>query len=256
MGDAVMHVIDEGAGPAVVLLHAYPCDATMWDAQAQALLDAGYRVLRPDLPGFGSSAVLPGEPSLGAVAAVVLEAIDSPTFALAGLSMGGYIAMQILRQQPERVTALALFDTKAGADPEPARATRYATAETAQREGGIASLADAMLPGLLGAYSLAKRPEVVSRVRGYIARASGDGAAWAMRAMAVRPDSFELLRAFSGPAVVVMGEEDALSPLAEHQAMAEALPNGRLVTIPRAGHLSALEDPEAVSGALLDLLRG
>lgn len=249
-----MHVLDEGDGPAVVLLHAYPCDNSMWDDQAEALVSAGLRVIRPDLPGFGASPVLAAEPSLEEVARVVLDSVDATSFALAGLSMGGYVAMQMLRLQPERVAALALVDTKATADTEEARATRLATAAKAEQAGSLTAMTEGMLSGLLGTTTLARRPEIVARTAAFIGRASGDGAAWAMRAMAARPDSLAVLSAFDRPSVVVMGEEDALSPLAEHEAMVAALANGRLVTIPECGHLSALEQPAAVSDALMDLL--
>lgn len=253
----MLHLRDEGSGKAVVLLHAYPCDGTMWDAQAVALLDAGYRVLRPDLPGFGASVVSRESPSLDVMADGVLDVVEQTgveSFALAGLSMGGYVAMQILRQQPSRVTALALLDTKASPDAPQARQARLETAGKAEIAGSLADMAEGMLPGLLGATTLAQRPAAVLRTRDFIERASGAGAAWAMRAMATRPDSVATLAAFGGPAVVIMGEEDALSPRDEHEAMAAALPLGSLVTIPACGHLSALEQPDAVSNALLTFL--
>lgn len=250
----MLHVVDEGAGAPVVLLHAYPCDHTMWDAQAAALVARGRRVIRPDLPGFGASPVPEAEPALAVMADAVFDVLEGvATFALGGLSMGGYVAMQMLRQDPQRVTSLALIDTKATPDTPQAAQTRYDTAARAEEEGSLASMAEGMLGGLLGATTLAQRPQVVERTAQYIAAASADGAAWAMRAMAARPDSLPTLAGFGRPAVVVMGEEDALSPRSEHELMVSALPMGRLVEVPACGHLSALEQPEAVSAALTAL---
>lgn len=253
----MLHVVDEGAGHPVVLLHAYPCDHTMWDAQAAALVAGGYRVVRPDLPGFGASPVPTVEPALHVMASAVFEALDAAAverFVLGGLSMGGYVAMEMLRQQPDRVRALALLDTKATPDTAAAAQTRYDTAARAESQGSLAGMTEGMLGGLLGATTLAQRPAVVSRTTGVIGSASGAGAAWAMRAMAARPDSLPTLAAFDRPAVVLMGDEDALSPRGEHDLMAAALPAGRLVVVPGCGHLSALEQPEAVARELAAFL--
>lgn len=250
----MLDVVDEGAGLPVVLLHAYPCDHTMWDAQAAALVAGGYRVIRPDLPGFGGSPVPTAQPALQVMADAIFDAVEAEQFVLGGLSMGGYVAMQMLRQQPDRVLGLALLDTKATPDTPQAAQTRYETADRAEAQGSLAAMAEGMIGGLLGATTLAERPDVVIRTAAFIAAASGAGAAWAMRAMAARPDSLPTLADYGRPAVVVMGQEDALSPRSEHELMAAALPSGRLVVVPGSGHLSAIEAPGAVSQALLDFL--
>ena len=163
----MLYVADEGTGLPVVLLHAYPCDHTMWDPQAAALVGAGYRVVRPDLPGFGDSVLPPDAPhSLTVLADAVLAALDQRdigTFVLGGLSMGGYVAMQMLRQQPDRIAALALVDTKATPDGPEARAVREQTAQRALSAGSLAPLAEGMLPGLLGGTSRQDRPAAVER---------------------------------------------------------------------------------------------
>lgn len=254
----MLHVVDEGAGYPVVLLHAYPCDHTMWAVQAAGLVAAGYRVIRPDLPGFGASALpTAAEHSLQVVADAVLAELDRrgiDSFALGGLSMGGYSAMQLLRQQPERVTALALVDTKATADGAEARAVREDTAQKALAAGSLQPLADGMLQGLLGPGTREHRPAVVEQTRRWISTAPAASAAWAMRAMAVRPDSLQTLASYPRDALVVAGEQDALSPMAEQHLMIEALPHGSLATIPDCGHLSAVEQPEALSEILLSFL--
>lgn len=256
----MLHVVDEGTGSPVVLLHAYPCDHALFDAQAAALLAAGYRVIRPDLPGFGASP-LPAEAAheMAAMSGAVLADLDQrgvTDFVLGGLSMGGYAAMQVLREQPQRVRALVLMDTKATPDGPEAQAVREQTASTALAAGSLVPLASGMLQGLLGPTTLEQRPEVVARTQEWIGTASAASAAWAMRTMAGRPDSVPALAAFDRPALVIAGTEDALSPLAEHEIMAEALPQGSLVTIDGCGHLSAVERPDEVSAALLDFLSG
>jgi pimeloyl-ACP methyl ester carboxylesterase len=250
----MLYVADEGTGVPVVLLHAYPCDHTMWDPQAAALVSAGYRVVRPDLPGFGESLLPPGAPhSLTVMSDAVFAALDQRgigAFVLGGLSMGGYVAMQMLRQRPDRIAALVLVDTKATSDGPEARAVREQTAQKALASGSLAPLAEGMLPGLLGGTTMQARPAAVERTMQWITAAPSASAAWAMRAMADRPDSLATLSEFAGPAVVVAGAEDVLSPRAEQDLMVEALPNVRFVEIAQCGHLSAVERPEALSAAL------
>jgi pimeloyl-ACP methyl ester carboxylesterase len=253
-----MHVEDAGSGTPVVLLHAYPCDLHLWDAQAGLLVAAGYRVLRPDLPGFGRSALDPAlDPDLGVVAEQVLAAADAAgaaTFALGGLSMGGYVAMEVLRRAPQRITALALIDTKGTPDGEAARQVREQTAVRILDAGSLAPLADGMLEGLLGATTRATNRAAVDRTRAWIDAADPAACAWAQRAMAQRPDSLPDLARFAGPALVLAGDEDVLAPEVEQTAMASALHQGTLVVLPGVGHLSAIEAPVAVGEALVGLM--
>jgi pimeloyl-ACP methyl ester carboxylesterase len=138
-----------------------------------------------------------------------------------------------------------LADTKAGADPDAAKANRERIAVAVETDEASSVLVDEVLPTLLGSTSKDSRPMVAGRVRGLVQAAPAAAVAWAQRAMAARPDSFAALRAFDGPALVVVGEEDELSPLAEAQAMADALPHSTLAVMPKAGHLTAVETPEA-----------
>jgi pimeloyl-ACP methyl ester carboxylesterase len=153
------------------------------------------------------------------------------------------------------VSALLLADTKMSADTPEARAGRLRTAESVEQDG-TAALAETMLPALLGPTTLERRVAVAGRVRGLAAAAPAAAVAWASRAMAERPDSAEVLRATDVPALVVVGDEDSLSPVAQAQEMADALPQGRLVVLPGAGHLTAVEDPEAFAAAVVPFLQG
>jgi pimeloyl-ACP methyl ester carboxylesterase len=246
------YVIEAGRGPAVVLLHAFPLNASMWAQQREALAGS-YRVICPDQRGFGGTQLGHDEPSLDEVADDVVAMLDArkvDTFVLGGLSMGGYVAMAVLRRHPDRVRGLVLADTKASADPPAAAENRLRIAEAVVEAGSSALLLDEVLPKLLGVTTKERRPLVYGRVKALVERAPAYAVAWAQRAMAARPDSLETLREANVPALVVVGEEDELSPPADARAMADALPDARLVTIPKAGHLTNVEAPEDFNAAL------
>ena len=247
--------------PTVVLLHAFPLDHRLWDSVVDPIAAADWDVVVPDLRGFGGSSFgdeLPDdEPSLSVMARDVLAALDRMGLAsvvLGGLSLGGYVAMEIARQDPDRIAALVLADTKASADSDEARDTRLRVADQVLEAGSTEALARAMLPNLLGPTTTATRPGVVETVRGWIHDAEPAGVAWAQRAMAARPDSHHDLARLTVPSLVLWGEEDVLAPAAEQRSMLEVLRDAREVLVPAAGHLSAVEDPVAVTDALLSFL--
>lgn len=246
-----------GSSVPLVLLHAFPLSARMWRAQRTALADVR-RVITPDQRGFGRSQFgLTDEPSLDRVAddvARLLDYLDLGRVVLGGLSMGGYVSMAFLRRHADRVSALILCDTKAGADPEAARANRLRIAERVSLEGS-AVLLDEVYPALVGETTKTSRPDVVSEVRELVASATPDGAAWAQRAMAARPDSLTTLQSVRVPTLVVRGDEDALSSVADAEAMAAAT-GGQVVTLPGSGHLTALESSAGFSEVLRSWLVG
>lgn len=259
-----LHVTDIGEGPALVLLHAFPCDGRMWRPQAEVLADSGWRVIVPDLPGFGQSHLLPDPPSLDPVADAVRDVLvdrDLSRAVLGGVSLGGYVAMALLRRAPGLAAGVILCDTKATADGDEARANRErlaALVEASPDECGRI-LEQSVLPGLLGDTTRATRPAVVDRVRGWLQEADAATVAWYQRAMAVRPDSRPDLAEAGVPGLVVWGEEDALSSRAEQDLMVQALGEASLAVVPQAGHLANVEDPESVTRAMrpfLDLVRG
>lgn len=257
----MLHFTDSGQGRAVVLLHAFPMDSALWSEQRHALAQAGYRVVTPDLPGFGGSAVSDAEPSLDVMAdevAALMDQLGLQSAIVGGLSMGGYVTMAMMRRHPARLAAVVLADTKAPADTAEAAANRRAVADSVLAAGATAGLADSMLPNLLGATTRQQRPDVVARVTRWITAQPAAGVAWAQRAMAARPDSTDAIAALARPVLVVYGEQDVLSPAAEAQAMATAARSSgapvTVVEIPAAGHLTAVEDPAAVTRALLGWL--
>lgn len=237
----------------VLLLHAFPLDSSMWAPQREAL--AGRTILAPDFPGFGRQPA-DGAADLDDFARSALSHLDDAGLARAvvvGLSMGGYVAFRLYDLAPERIAALVLADTKASRDDEAARMKRTDQATRIRREG-VGWLADALLPALLGETTRRTRPQIVSAVRKLIAAARPEGVARALEAMRERPDSTPLLAGITVPVLVLVGEEDTLTPPAEAQKIAGAAADGRLVVIPGAGHLSNLESPQAFNEALGDFL--
>ena len=247
--------------PTVVLLHAFPLDRHVWDGVLDALAQEGWDVVVPDLRGFGESAYgddgPDDEPSLTWMARDVLGILDRmgvSAAVFAGISMGGYVAMEIVRQDPSRVAGIALVDTKATADGDEARANRLRVAEQVLDAGSTDALARAMLPSLLGSTTQEDRPEVVARVKAWIEAADPRAVAWAQRAMAARPDSLADLASLAVPALVVWGVEDGMSPRAEQDLMIEAMRDARLVVVTESGHLSTVEAPDQVADSLVTFL--
>ncbi|WP_234417747.1 MULTISPECIES: alpha/beta fold hydrolase [Miniimonas] len=240
----------------VVLLHGFPFDATMWDDVVELLGERDVPTIAIDAPGAGESPVPDGEPSLDVAAdgvAEVLEELGLDRAILAGLSMGGYIALATTQRHRSLVAGLALLDTKASADPPAARENRLRIADAAEGEEGSGAVAG-MLEKLLGATTLATEPDVVAQHRAWLAAASPAGIAWGQRAMAARPDRFAVLEDLEVPGLVLRGAEDEIATQEDAEAMVRAITaNGgdaELVIVPGAGHMTATEDPEAVADAL------
>lgn len=244
---------ERGTGTPVVLVHAFPLSRAMWRGELDRI-GASAWVIAPDLPGFGESRRMP-QPSIAGMAAAVIELLDwlkvrEPAI-VAGLSMGGYVAFEIIRQAPARVKALGLFSTRAAPDSPEQRAGRMKLIERLRRDG-IKVLDEASLPKLVGATTHASRPQVVERVKALMRQASVEGVADALSAMASRRDSTQLLSSIACPTLIVAGAEDALIPPAESESMARAIPGVRLDVIPQAGHLVNLEQPSRFQSAVAD----
>ena len=232
----------------LVLLHAFPLSAAMWEPQRDAF---GTRpVLIPNFPGFGGRP--PSASDLESFGRTVLDDMDAAGIQEAvflGLSMGGYVSFRILGEAPERVAGLVLADTRSGADDQAARAKRTEQAARVRREG-VGWLMEALIPALLGPTTLRERRGVEAAVRRMFEGAEPEGVARALEAMRDRPDSTPLLRETFVPTLVLVGEEDTLTPLEDGRSMASAIPDARLHIIPGAGHLSNLEAPGAFNAAL------
>lgn len=251
--------LDEGTGPVVVLLHAFPCDRSMWSAQVPELVEAGWRVMVPDLPGFGDSPLLDEPASLTAVveslATSLLErSVDRCV--LVGLSVGGYLIMEWLRRHPEMLAGVALCDTKASADNHDAVAGRLDMASAVQADPTKCApiLRERLLPIIVGETTASSRPHIVEQVTRWMDTAAPASVAWYQRAMAARPDSSPTLQETELPVLIVWGDEDVMSPRAEQDSMVEVLRDVRMSVIARAGHLTAVEDPAGVTRELVEFL--
>ena len=246
--DQPARIREMGTGAPVVLVHGYPLDGAMWSGVARALM-ARFRVLKPDLPGRGDTPTASGGSmeDYADFLEAILKAVGQPA-GLAGFSMGGYAALALARRRPEHLAALALVDTRAQPDDEAGRAKRDEAISTV-RSAGVAPIADAMVPKLLSPASVGNR-DLVERVRRIILRQKPETVEADLSALRDRADSRPALATVGVSTLVVVGAEDALTPPADSEAIASAIPGARLTTIPGAGHLAPMERPGAVAAAL------
>jgi pimeloyl-ACP methyl ester carboxylesterase len=244
-----------GDGPAILFVHGFPLDRWMWHHQVATL--TGYRRIAPDLPGLGGSPPLTGPPTVGTYASALARQLDDfgvDSVVLCGLSMGGYIAFECLRQWPERIVGLALMDTRADADTPEGKQGRDRLIAEVRARGAVAA-ADAMMPRLVGSTTAALRPGWLAELRTRIERTPVEGIVGGLEAIKSRPDSRSLLPAIAVPTLVLVGAEDVVTPPAMAEELAAQIPGSRLVVVPDAGHLPTLEQPAAVTEVLRDFLR-
>ena len=251
-------VADEGHGSAILFVHGFPLDHTMWRAQIDEFSKT-HRVIAPDLRGFGGTD--------GALYSVSMEqfaddlaglldalAVEGPVI-FCGLSMGGYIAWQFVQRHPARVAKLIVCDTRAAADSPEAAANRLKMADIVLKEGPEV-VAWAMMPKLFAPGSSEHCPAAIASVRQMVLNSTPIAIAAAHRGMSVRPDVTSLLPTLRLPTLVLCGEHDVISPPAEMKAIADAMPNARFALIPNAGHMAPMEQPEAVNAAIRRFVTG
>lgn len=245
----------QGSGPALLFLHGYPLDHSIWRHQVANL--AGFRRIAPDLRGMGHS----DAPDLGYSIATyaddlvaLLDTLGVKHVVVVGLSMGGYIAFELVRRYRHRVRALILMDTRADADTTEVRRQRDHSAATA-RDGGATAIAEQLLPRMLGRGTIASAPQTVERVRAMMASTSVAGIVGALGALRDRADSAPLLAGMGDiPTLVVAGSEDQLTPPAQMEAMAATIPGAEFVVVEGAGHLPPVEQPLATTRVISDFL--
>ena len=246
---------DAGLGLPVVLLHGYPFNRSLWTEQVSALSNS-YRVVTPDLRGLGESDAKPGAATMNQMAhdvVVLLDQLEISRAVIGGLSMGGYVALAFYKQFPSRVRALVLADTRAQADTEDGKQKRFQQAEKALSEG-MAGIADSMLPKLLTPETVSKHPEIVKRVRDMMLKTKPEGAAGALLGMAEREDQTPLLAQITCPALILVGREDPITPVADSEKMHREIAGSRLLVIDNAAHVSNLERTEQFNAELVRFL--
>lgn len=247
---------DQGAGQPLVLVHGHPFNRSMWRPQLDTFSRAGWRVIVPDLRGYGESTVVPGRTTLTTFArdiAALLDHLGVAEVVLGGLSMGGQIVMEFHRLFPERIRALVLADTSAPAETEEGRARRNAMADRLLGEG-MAPYAQEVLSSMVAPHVVETHPHVASAVLTMMRATSPEGAAAALRGRAERPDFVGMLPNVTVPTLVVVGEQDVFTPIPDARLLAERIPHAELAVIPRAGHLPNLECPERFDAALASFL--
>lgn len=243
-----LRYFESGSGRVLLLLHAFPLSADQWLPQLHRV-PPGWRFIAPDLRGFRGVGPAFEDP-LGALsiddyaddALALLTHLEIERAVVAGVSMGGYVAFAIHRRAPDRLAGLVLSNTRAAADSDDARAARDRMIELANREGA-AGVAREMLPRLLGETTRREQPDLEDAVRRLILVNSTEGIVAALGALKTRPDATPMLPQVACPTVIIAGAEDVIIPVAEAEAMHDAIPNSSLVVIPRVGHLSNLEAP-------------
>lgn len=236
---------------ALVLIHAFPLSGAMWEHERRSLRDAAEPIIAPSLPGFGGTAVPRGDASMDDYAASVIAAMDAAKIeraAVAGISMGGYVAFAMWRRHRARIKGLFLADTRAEADNDEARERRLRLAHMI-REHGIEALLKTPPQWLREGSPHWDR--LLRMIRGQ----APEGVAQGSIAMAHRPDSRPDLATIDVPTAVVVGEDDTITPLEMSQAISDGIPGATLSIIPSAGHIANLEAPTAFGTALRAWLR-
>ena len=253
IGDAAIHYVDAGASrDTVLLLHAFPLSSSMWEPQVKALAGR-FRIIAPDYRGLGRSRPAPEVGTMESIAADVitlLRMLGVRQAAVAGCSMGGYVAFELYRRSPGLFRALCLCDTRPTADSTEGRAGRETFARSVL-EKGLSWVQEDFVPKVLRPDP---DPAVLERVKEIVAEGTPEGVAAAQRGMALRKDSVPTLARIEVPTLVVFGEQDQLASLADGKAMQAGVKGARLAVIPGAGHLPNMEAPDAFDRALSPFL--
>jgi pimeloyl-ACP methyl ester carboxylesterase len=239
----------------LLLIHGYPFDHTMWFSTI-ASLGSKAKVIAPDLPGFGKSPVLSDKkPGMEAYAQFLIDHLDAnkhDQVVIAGMSMGGYVALAFAEKFPDRLCGLGLISSQAAADTAEGKAARKDTIQKI-RDKGISAVTEAIIPKLFANEKIAS-----SDLRQYpeqgAEKAGGDGLIWALRAMADRPDRGHVLASLEIPVLVLHGSEDKIVPIEKARAMAAVCPKPIFVEVEGAGHATPLEAPDQVAAGLARLI--
>jgi pimeloyl-ACP methyl ester carboxylesterase len=242
----------------IVLLHAFPLDHRMWDGIADDVAISGWQVFTPDLRGCGGSADWTDqEPTLRVLAEDVLSLMDNygiTNFVVAGCSLGGYVAMELIRIAPSRVAAAILIDTKASADNEEQRENRLHVASQVEEAKNTEAFCRVLLPNALGKTTWEKFPEIVEYTKSLMQDSRVNGVANLQRAMSKRSDSHQVLADFHGPILSIRGGEDVVASSEDHSRIMNAARDGIHVELSECGHLAPIEKPKETLDSVIDFL--
>jgi len=256
-GDAEIAYAVLGDGPPLVLLHPFPAHHELWLPAAQPLTSR-YRIVLPDLRGHGDSDVGEGPAIMEKHAADLVRVLDDAGVGRAvfcGVSIGGYILFEFWRRYRARVEGLVLCDNRSQADNAEGRATRLKSAADVI-ERGTEPFVESMIPRLFGKTMLATRPDVVDGARRMMLKMSPEDIAQVQRGMAERPDSTPTLKTIDVPTMILIGEEDTLTTVADGESMRQNISGSQLRVIPRAGHFTIWERAEEVGKVLRQFVDG
>ena len=250
-----LHYEEAGQGLPLLLIHGFPLAGSIWRKQLTGLADC-CRVIAPDLRGFGQSQAPETGYSMNVfaddlVALLDRLAIDRAVFC--GMSMGGYVVLNLLDRYPDRVAGVCFVVTRAGADDAAGKARRTVLAEEV-RKAGAGAAAEAFSTILFAPQTLVANPELVAETRELMLAAPPAGLAGGLLAMRDRPDYSARLGEFHQPALVIGAADDMAIPPTESRLLAEGLESARFCLVPRAGHMVMLEQPEAVNQALAEFM--
>lgn len=247
---------DHGSGPTVILLHGYPLCRAMWQPQLKALSAAGYRVIAPDLRGFGRSPLLKGPVAMADYADDVIRLMDDLGLGrtvVVGMSMGGYVLFNLLERYPQRLAGAVFSVTRAAADDEAGKLRRSALAKEVA-EGRPQAVVDAFKEILFAPQTLIDQPELVARVRGWLEATPPQGLIGGLLAMRERRDATPLLSGIKVPSLVIGAELDRAVPVEHSRVIAAGIPGAHLTILAGVGHMANLENPETFNGLLFEFL--
>lgn len=254
--DFAMSYAEQGTGRPLLLIHGFPLSKAIWEPQISGLSGTA-RLLAPDLRGHGKSEATPGPYAMDMLAEDCLTLLDSlgvkQPVVVCGLSMGGYVALALVRNHPNRLAGLILAATRAGADSAEGKTNREKLAARV-RENGIQPVIETMLPKMLSPRTYVTNPALVEQVREIMEETSPEGAVAALLGMRDRPDSTPLLGRVDLPALVMHGADDQIILVAEAEATRAAIKGSRLEILPNAGHLLNMEQPDLFNQAVQEFM--
>lgn len=230
--------------PVVLFLHAFPLNSNMWDDQLEALAAENIPAVALDFPGFGKSQPWNFSPSIedyGNVAYRIMRDCRAEGAIVVGLSMGGYVALSLLKNHPEMLRGLVLANTKATADTEEIRQKRFDSIKQILDARSLDALIESHLEKFFTEQTRRENPQLLQRARALMQQGSVEGVIHALQAMAHRPDGRQYLKNATYPALVIAGANDSLTTLEDARQIVENLPDGELKIIENAAHLSNME---------------